>query len=139
MHSIVSCVLILCGNGGSIMLNTYIVTINAFKAFHSSAWVTFLEVKMVLNNGVSSKGQDRDTWRWRVIFRCPQALMTGTLHSGTERWLHRLFREFYYPILRREEKLAINLLSIILNISTNIITSHSFYSLLRKSLVFQTL
>lgn len=42
------------------MLSTYIVTINAFKSFCSSALVTFLEVKMVLNNGVSSKGQDRD-------------------------------------------------------------------------------
>lgn len=106
MHSIVSCVLILCSNGGPIMLSTYIVTyivtINAFKTFHSSAWVTFLEVEMVLNNGVSSKGQHRDMWRWRVISRCPQALMTGTLHSGTERWLHILFREFYYPILSKK-------------------------------------
>lgn len=102
MHSIVSCVLILCSNGGPIILSTYIVTISAFKTFHSSAWVTFLEVKMVLNNDVSSKGQHRDMWRWRVISRCPQALMTGTLHSGTERWLHRLFREFYYPILAKK-------------------------------------
>lgn len=99
MHSIVCCVLIPCSNGGPIMLSTYIVTINTFQTFCRSAWVTFLEVKMVLNNGVSSKGQYRDMWRWRVISRCPQALMTGTLHSRPERWLHRLFREFYYPIL----------------------------------------
>lgn len=60
MHSIVSCVLILCNNGGPIILSTYILTVNAFKTFHSSAVLTFLEVKRVLNNGVSSKGQDRD-------------------------------------------------------------------------------